>query len=270
MSQIISVEAGEFTGKTSVVLPVVSIFLEQCGYSVVCSREPGGTPEAESIRAEIFAAMEAGVSSYELAKMFYRARKLHIDQVIIPALKDESIVILDRYADSTRVYQYLGGEVTIEQLQDLERETLHNVDRHLYPDLTLLLHLGNDAEEFADHMRARQAYVAQHSTQRDDNAFDRQELSRHHQRQLHVLQLPELSRELGDPPRRFVPVDAARHPLQVATEVTSGLAAYFQIPEEQAIEVVKYVEQSGLLEEVCSAYQWQQEYLREPSQIQLR
>jgi dTMP kinase len=103
MNHLIAIDGDEFTGKTTVVIPALAVFLEKKGYVVKTSREPGGSPKGEKMREEIFEKLRQGISPYEQAVLFNKARKNHIDEVIKPFLDsgDKRVVLLDRYLDST-------------------------------------------------------------------------------------------------------------------------------------------------------------------------
>jgi len=80
------------------------------GYAVVITREPGGTPVAERIRA-ILLDPEAGEMAWSTEVMLYLAsRAEHVARVIRPALERDEIVICDRFLDSTLAYQAFGRE----------------------------------------------------------------------------------------------------------------------------------------------------------------
>lgn len=140
MGLLITVEGGDFVGKTSLAVPGLHAVLTDCGFPVITSREPGGSPEGEEIRNQIFARVKEDAPQIELAKLFNKARRLHLEQVIIPFLgakkEKHGVVILDRYLDSTRVYQGLEGRLPLKKIYALEDEF---VDGFL-PDITFVLY----------------------------------------------------------------------------------------------------------------------------------
>ena len=102
----ITLEGGEGAGK-STVIKELKLKLENKGYEVVITREPGGSFLGEKIRKIIF---ENELSIQTEALLFASARADHIDNIIIPNLKQGKIVISDRYIDSSIVYQQYVGQ----------------------------------------------------------------------------------------------------------------------------------------------------------------
>ncbi len=103
----ITVEGIDGCGKTSQI-SVIKEFFERRGYSVVTTREPGGTELAEQLRKMILHGEMGSVTETMLAMA---ARRDHLENVIVPALKEEKVVISDRYLDSTYAYQGRGRGV---------------------------------------------------------------------------------------------------------------------------------------------------------------
>ena len=79
--------------------------LREHGHSVVLTREPGGSPGAEEIRRLLVEGEPNRWSPETEILLFYAARRDHVERTILPALERGDIVISDRFADSTRVYQ---------------------------------------------------------------------------------------------------------------------------------------------------------------------
>ncbi|MEL6420000.1 MAG: dTMP kinase [Pseudomonadota bacterium] len=108
--------------------------LQASGHDVVLTREPGGSPGAEEIRALVLQGDPDRWSAETEILLFTAARRDHLERLIGPALDDGQIVICDRYADSTRLYQGLSrGDLrgTVDQLHTLM------IGRE--PDLTILI-----------------------------------------------------------------------------------------------------------------------------------
>ncbi|MDI5985110.1 dTMP kinase [Halomonas sp. M4R5S39] len=133
--RFITLEGGEGVGK-STNLALVAGWLEARGLEVVRTREPGGTPRAEAIRALLLDpdGDEPLDTDAELLLVF-AARAQHLARVIRPALARGAWVVCDRFTDATFAYQ--GGGRGIEGSRIAELETF--VQRGLEPDLTLLL-----------------------------------------------------------------------------------------------------------------------------------
>ncbi|HET7726666.1 MAG TPA: dTMP kinase [Candidatus Limnocylindrales bacterium] len=116
--------------------------LEASGREVVVTREPGGTPVGEGIRALLLdRARGADHATWTDALLFNAARAALVSQVIGPNLAAGRIVICDRFADSTVAYQGYGSGLPIEDLRRVERLATGG----LQADLTLLLDLPADA-----------------------------------------------------------------------------------------------------------------------------
>lgn len=133
--RFISLEGGEGAGK-STVLHALAARLREGGDEVVLTREPGGTPLAERIRALLLdRADDAPLAQTELLLMF-AARAQHAACTVRPALARGAWVLSDRFTDSSYAYQGAGRGVDTAFIATLERETVG-----LQPGLTLLLDL---------------------------------------------------------------------------------------------------------------------------------
>ncbi|PVA09170.1 dTMP kinase [Pelagivirga sediminicola] len=108
--------------------------LQKAGHEPVLTREPGGSPGAEEIRALVLnGAVDRWSPETELL-LFTAARRDHLERTIRPALAAGRIVICDRFADSTRMYQGLRGDGLRAQV-----DALHDLMIRQEPDLTLLI-----------------------------------------------------------------------------------------------------------------------------------
>ena len=118
--RFITIEGGEGAGK-STAQAYIAKKLEQSGHSVVCTREPGGTPLAEAIRHTLLTLEgEAPVEMAELLLVF-AARAQHLAKVIEPALAAGQWVICDRFTDATFAYQGAARGLPLEAISKLER-----------------------------------------------------------------------------------------------------------------------------------------------------
>jgi dTMP kinase len=134
--RFISFEGGEGAGK-STQIALLADRLKKAGKSVVITREPGGTPGAEAIRALFVNGDPGRWSPWAEACLINAARADHVERVIRPALARGDWVLCDRFVDSTRAYQGAG-----KGLDDAALCTLHDqVTGGLWPDLTLVLAL---------------------------------------------------------------------------------------------------------------------------------
>ncbi|MDP9137372.1 MAG: dTMP kinase [Pseudomonadota bacterium] len=136
----ITLEGGEGSGK-STQIALLHDRLTSSGYAVVRTREPGGTAQAEAIR-ELMVRGEPGAwSPLAEALLMNAARDSHLRHLIRPALANGSIVLSDRFMDSTRAYQGGAGGIAREIIAVLERRVVGDT----VPDLTLILDLDAGA-----------------------------------------------------------------------------------------------------------------------------
>ena len=134
--RFITFEGGEGTGK-STQARLLAERLNSAGREAVLTREPGGSPGAEAIRALLVTGSVDRWSATTETLMMYAARRDHIERLIGPALDRGAWVVCDRFADSTRAYQGAAGGAPAGLIAALEREVLGDVR----PDLTLVLDL---------------------------------------------------------------------------------------------------------------------------------
>jgi dTMP kinase len=132
--RFITLEGGEGVGK-STNLEFVRQHLEATGKSVTVTREPGGTPLGEQIRALLLDHRHDGMSADTELLLMFAARAQHIAQLIHPALARGQWVLCDRFTDATYAYQGGGRGIAAERIALLETW----VQGALRPDLTLLL-----------------------------------------------------------------------------------------------------------------------------------
>ena len=184
----ITLEGPEGSGKSSQ-LPALADFLRSRGYTVLTTREPGGTPIGDQVRQVLTRMENQGMSPRSETLLFCAARAQLVDQVIRPALARGEVVISDRYADSTLAYQGYGHGNDLAVL----RQLLHFATGGLWPDLTLLL----DVDSAAGLERRR-------SSGGEWNRLDDYALSFHQRVRQGYLDLARSQ------PERWVVVDAAQ------------------------------------------------------------
>ena len=132
--RFITFEGGEGTGKSTQV-KLLAERLRAHGIDVVTTREPGGSPGAEIIRHVLLSGAAKPFGPAAEAILFAAARDDHLAETIRPALARGAWVISDRFADSTRVYQGVLGEVDPNLIHGLERIVVGDGK----PDLTIVL-----------------------------------------------------------------------------------------------------------------------------------
>ncbi len=116
---------------------LLSRHLEAEGHDVVVTREPGGTPIAEAIREILLDPANAAMSPLTELLLYEAARAQHVHELVRPAIEAGSIIICDRFYDSTTAYQGAGR-----RLPEIDFDSLHDMATGgLSPDLTLFLDL---------------------------------------------------------------------------------------------------------------------------------
>lgn len=135
----ITFEGIEGSGKTTQQARAAAWLRDQ-GRDIVVTKEPGGTPLADRIRAMLLDSASAMDPITEVL-LFAASRRQHTMEVIRPALARKSIVLCDRYADSTLAYQGFGRLIDLGRLRALNDWATDG----LRPDLTLLFDLDEEA-----------------------------------------------------------------------------------------------------------------------------
>lgn len=172
----IAFEGGEGAGK-STQEGRLATFLTERGYSIVRTREPGGTPAAEAIRNIVLSPQYTGLDPRAEALLFAAARGEHVAQVIRPAINRGDIVLCDRFLDSSVAYQGIGRDLGADAVRELSLWATEG----LLPDLTVLLDIDPnvglsrvldpdrlEAEPLSYHQRVRDGFrmIAQESAER--------------------------------------------------------------------------------------------------------
>lgn len=128
----ISFEGTEGVGKSTLIANLQQKLAES--YEVLVTREPGGTPLAEKIRALLLTPCDEPMAVGTELLLIYAARAQHVEQVILPALAQGKMVLCDRFVDASVAYQHGGRGIDREKIEVL---TLNFVKR--LPDLTFWL-----------------------------------------------------------------------------------------------------------------------------------
>lgn len=137
---LITLEGPDGSGKTMQMDLLEQALLAQ-GYPVLRSREPGGTAIGEAIRGVILDPQYSEMDPMTEALLYAASRAQHVAEKIKPALEKGSIVLLDRFLDSSLVYQGIGRGMTIETIEEINRFATGG----LQPDITLMVYI--DYEE---------------------------------------------------------------------------------------------------------------------------
>ncbi len=168
-ARFITFEGGEGVGKSSQVKRLL-VRLNRLGIDAVRTREPGGTPTAEAVRAFILQGRSESWGPGAEAVLFAAARLDHVNNLVAPSLESGKWVISDRFHDSTRAYQGLTGGVDNRLIDGLEDLALNG---HL-PDLTIVLDM--DPELAFSRVNARELETALQNT---GDRFEKEDLDWH-------------------------------------------------------------------------------------------
>jgi len=136
----ITFEGPEGCGKTTHTQLLFN-YLCRKGYKCVLTREPGGTPLGEEIRAVLLNPAHKGMSPACETLLFEASRSSLVEKFIMPYLKKGFIIISDRFSDATMVYQGYAGKQNLKTLETVNRYATRGVK----PDLTIFLDI--DAKE---------------------------------------------------------------------------------------------------------------------------
>ena len=204
--KFVTFEGGEGAGKSTQVRRLAER-LATTGRRVVVTREPGGTPTAEAIRAFLLSGIGPALGAAEEAVLFAAARADHVERVIRPALAAGTWVLSDRFADSTHAYQGASGAADADLLDALDRVAIGRTR----PDLTIIL----DVPVEVGLARAAERLAGGEALDR----FERDDAATHEARRRAFLAIA--ARE----PRRCLVVDAAQPEDAVADAVWRAVAA---------------------------------------------
>ena len=169
----ITLEGPEGSGKTTAVETAVKK-LQEMGYEIVRTREPGGTPIAEQIRNVILDKDNTAMDARTEALLYAASRRQHLVEKVWPAIKEGKIVICDRYLDSSLAYQGGARGLGIDNVLNVNLFATENT----WPDLTLLFDIRPevglarisananrevnrlDLEELSFHNKVRDSFLA--------------------------------------------------------------------------------------------------------------
>jgi dTMP kinase len=213
-SRFISLEGGEGAGKSTAIASLRDV-LQQRGYEVVLTREPGGTPLAERIRALMLDNRDSlrgesdedePLSAEAELLLVFAARAQHVRQVIRPALQRGAFVVSDRFTDSSYAYQGDGRGLDPAWIAELERRAVG-----LRPGLTLLLDL--DVREGRARTAGRDLWPDRIESEQDD-FFERVRAG--------------FRRRAAAEPQRFRVIDASLSPQAVGEAVAVAVAQWLE------------------------------------------
>ena len=199
----ISFEGGEGAGKSTLINKVYEEFLKR-EKSVLLTRAPGGTMTGELIRHLLLHHDEKDISSRCELFLFLADRAQHVEQVILPALQKNTLVLCDRFNDSTVAYQ--GGARGFDL--DWIRKLCLFATKNLEPDITLYLDI--DPHEGLKRV------------QRSKDRIEKEDIAFHQKIRLAYLEIAKKE------PTRFYVLDASQKPHDVYQQALDVLDAHWQ------------------------------------------
>ncbi|MSO85861.1 MAG: dTMP kinase [Rhodospirillales bacterium] len=199
--KFITFEGGEGAGKSTQVTRLAAALRAQ-GIEPVLTREPGGAPGAEEIRALLVQGSPSRWAPMTEALLHCAARSDHLELTILPALRQGRWVISDRFADSTMAYQGYGHELGRAPIESLHRVVVGD----LAPHLTLILDIP-----VAEGLKRATLRAGK------DNRYERMDVAFHERLRRGFLEIAALE------PGRCVVVNAARDVDAVAADVWAAV-----------------------------------------------
>jgi dTMP kinase len=202
-ARLVTLEGGEGAGKSTVIEALREALVAQ-GHEVLCTREPGGTPLAELIRALLLDPTHEPPSPQAELLLMFASRAQHVRETVMPALARGAWVLSDRFTDSSFAYQGGGRGLDLDFIAALERRVVG-----IRPGLTLLL----DVPVAQGRARASGRDQAADRIERErDGFFER-------------ARAVFLARAAAEPDR-FRVIDATRPAPEVARQALALLRAY--------------------------------------------
>lgn len=206
----VTFEGGEGAGKSTQIRRLADA-LRQRGIAVLTTREPGGSPGAEAVRHVILSGAAESFGVRMEAILFAAARSDHVEHVIRPALEAGTVVLCDRFMDSSRVYQGVTGNLETAFIEGLQRVAVNGVQ----PDCTLMFDLPAAIGLERARKRALGDAGKTEVAAIEPDRFEKEELQTHEKRREAFLDIAAAE------PDRCRVIDATRTQDEIADEVLS-------------------------------------------------
>ena len=203
MVRFITFEGGDGTGKTTQIKEVAN-YLGARSRSHIVTREPGGTALGKMIRKFLLEAGATKIAPSTELFLYLADRAQHVNEIIMPALASDKVVLCDRFTDSTLAYQGYGRGIDVTWLRQLN-DTASRVVR---PDLTFLF----DCPVAVGLVRAANR-SAQSADRPQEDRFEREKLEFHEKVRQGFLELARAE------PARFRIIDASRSVAEIAQQI---------------------------------------------------
>ena len=204
--KFITVEGIEGAGKTTC-MDTIKELLTKNSIEFVTTREPGGTPLAEKIRALLLDVEEDTPAPLTELLLMFASRAQHINKVIRPALSDGIWVLCDRFTDATYAYQGGGRGLKLDLISQLEQIAQDD----LRPHLTLILDVS--PELGMTRVRKRGEF----------DRFEREKIEFFNNVRTAYLNLAEKD------PNRYIIIDAARQKNIVLCKISEAITERFSL-----------------------------------------
>ena len=136
----ITIEGPDGAGKTSILNELLPLLKKVAKTKIIQTREPGGIPIAEEIRAVILDPKNDRMDERTEALLYAAARRQHLVEKVLPALSEGSIVLCDRFVDSSLAYQGAGRRIGVSEIAHLNEFATEGTT----PDFTLYLDIDSD------------------------------------------------------------------------------------------------------------------------------
>ena len=212
MGYFITFEGVEGCGKTTQI-KLLSELMSTRGIRTILTREPGGCPIADKIRAILLDAENSALAPLAELMLYAAARAQHVTEVIKPALSDDKIVLCDRFCDATVAYQSFGRGIDLDVINTLNQYACQGAS----PDLTILF----DCDPAVGLERARKRIEA--SSGPREERFELEALAFHHKVRAGYLQLA------SEEPGRFLIIDASAGVDEIFANISNQVVA--RLPE---------------------------------------
>ncbi|MCI2878770.1 dTMP kinase [Staphylococcus hominis] len=203
MAAFITFEGPEGSGKTTVLNQINKLLSEN--YNVISTREPGGVSTGEEIRNILLDGENIDIRTEAL--LFAASRREHLVEKVIPALKNNKVVLCDRYIDSSLAYQGHARGIGIEEVKKINEFAING----LYPDLTIYLDI--DAEVGRERIL---------KNQRSQNRLDKETLT------FHQKVIEGYKTLIKTNPKRFKVIDATQNIESVVSDTYEIILSYLK------------------------------------------
>jgi dTMP kinase len=206
----ITLEGNEGAGKSSIALAIKKE-LEKRGYTLVLSREPGGSRIAEQVRDILLERANTNMSEETEALLYAASRAQHLKDIVLPALQEGKIVLCDRFIDSSMAYQGYAREIGMDKIWQINQFAINGC----MPSLTLYLKID-----------PKKGLERVHSRGEELNRLDLMDLSFHEK----VAEGYDILAKKY--PERIVTIDASKKFEQVLSDCLDAILARMKADHE--------------------------------------